>query len=135
MAADFIIKRNDWGPSQPLRARLRQAKVDPETGQIETDEKGDPVLEPIDLTDAKAIHLLIRSDEVLVKSGPMFRTDAKTGAVEYEFVPGDEKVPADLAQEGTYRLEFEITWAGGGGVQTVPNFGYYTLEVVEDLDE
>jgi hypothetical protein len=40
---------------------------------------------------------------------------------------------AHTATPGEFEAEFEILWADGG-VETVPNGGYVTINIVEDLD-
>jgi hypothetical protein len=53
-------------------------------------------------------------------------TNAAGGVVEYTWQPGDTDVI------GAYEAEFEIVWADGG-VQTVPNASYLSVEVYGDL--
>jgi hypothetical protein len=40
---------------------------------------------------------------------------------------------AHTGTPGEYEVEFEIAW-NDGGIETVPNDGYVTINVVEDLD-
>jgi hypothetical protein len=128
--ADFIIKRNDSGAAQPLKATLEKLKVDAE-GKPELLE-GQEQFVPINLSTAASVHMYAKSDARRIKFGAMTLVDKPNGKVEYAFQKAAGEEPADLSKEGTYKLEFEITWADGS-VQTVPNDGYLTLEVVEDL--
>ncbi len=80
----------------------------------------------INLTGAKAVHIYLRSDTKLIKTGAMEVTDAAAGKAKYVWQAGD------LAVEGTYKMEFEVTWEDDS-VQTIPNDGYLSLEVVADL--
>ena len=81
---------------------------------------------PIDLTDAKAIHIYLKSDSLLIKTGAMEVVNAKGGKVKY---PWHED---DLKQADDYDMEFEITWEDDT-VTTIPNAGYLSLTVVADL--
>lgn len=40
--------------------------------------------------------------------------------------------PADTAKAGTYRAEFEITYADGA-IETVPNDGYLQINIAEQI--
>jgi hypothetical protein len=55
-------------------------------------------------------------------------TDAANGRVTYEWQTGDTDTP------GTYDAEFEILWTDGT-IETVPNDGYLTIIVTDDLDD
>lgn len=111
--ADFTIKQNDTWP--PLTATLKG--------------KGGAA---IDLTEASQVRILLKSDTVTVKTGPVDITNASLGEISYEWEGASGEEPADTAVAGTYKMEFEITWALGK-VQSVPNDSYKELEIVEDL--
>lgn len=111
--ADFTIKQNDTWP--PLTATL----------------KGDGGA-AIDLTEASAVRILLKSDTVTVKTGPVDITDAPNGKISYEWEGAEGEDPADTGTPGTYKMEFEITWATGK-VQSIPNDSYKELEIVEEL--
>jgi hypothetical protein len=55
-------------------------------------------------------------------------TTAASGRVTYEWGIGD------TAEPGTYDVEMEIAWSDGT-VETVPNSGYMTVIVTDDLDD
>jgi hypothetical protein len=107
--ADFVIKQGDNYP--PLRATLR-------------DQDG-----PIDLTTALEVRLVLRSQGsgLAFISGDVTFPDAAGGEVQYAWLEGD----TDDIQ--SFNGEFEITWPDGK-IQTVPNDGYFTVEVKPDLD-
>jgi hypothetical protein len=114
--ADVTIKRNDTWP--PLKAVL-------------ADDAG-----PINLAAAASVTLKMRSSTVLVSAGSAVITNAAGGEVTYYWKAasvGPPAVPADTGFVGIYNVEWEITWSAGG-VQTVPNSGYSTVEIVADLD-
>lgn len=109
---DVTMKRNDTWP--PLEATL-------------SDQDG-----AIDLSTAEAIHIYLRSETLLIKTGPCEIVEAAAGKVKYLWEPAEGETPADLHTSGTYKMEFEITWADGN-IQTVPNGSYLELSVVDDL--
>ena len=113
--ADYVIKRGDFGPAQPLVGTL-------------SDQNG-----PINLTDALSVQLFMRSETLLIKTGPAEITDAANGKIKYVFEGVEGADPIDTAEAGTYRLEAKITW-DDGSVQKVPNEGYLELEITEDLE-
>jgi hypothetical protein len=108
--ADFAIKQNDTHP--PLEVVL-------------SDLDG-----PIDLTTATSVWLMMRGQKrtgaVSVTGQALVVPPATDGFVIYEWIPLDTAV-ADL-----YNAEFEIRW-GDGSVQTVPNSGYFYVDVQDDL--
>lgn len=106
MAADYEIKRNDTGSE--LLATLSDAKG------------------PIKLGTAKAIHIYLKSDSLLVKTGAVEVVDAAAGKVKYVWQAGD------LKEAGIYEVEFEIIWEDDTNT-TVPNNTYKSLEVFPDL--
>jgi len=54
--------------------------------------------------------------------------NASGGEVEYKWEPGDF-----IENSGVYRIEFEIQ-DSTGEVETVPNDGYITVEIEEELN-
>lgn len=111
--ADFTIKQNDTWP--PLTSTLR----------------GDGGV-AIDLTEASQVRILLKSETLTIKTGPVDIIDAPNGKISYEWEGASGEDPADTAFPGTYQMEFEITWATGK-VQSVPNDGYKELVVIEEL--
>lgn len=114
--ADVTIKRNDTWP--PLKAILSDANG------------------PIDLTAASSVTLKMRSSTVLVSAGAALITGPTAGEVTYYWKAAQTTptaLPADTGFVGVYNVEWEIQWSSGG-VQTVPNINYSTIEIVPDLD-
>lgn len=108
--ADFTIKRNDRLPK--LRATLKQ---------------GTPPV-AIDLTTADSVTARFK---MVGGGGTTFNgacdiITPASGIVEYAWGATDTQT------SGTYSGEFEIDW-GGGLLETVPNDGYFTLTIVDDL--
>jgi hypothetical protein len=110
--ADFTIKTGDTYP--PLGAVL--------------DDDGTPV----DLTAADSVRLILKLESPsTVVEGAAAVTSAAGGAVEYEWAAGDTD------QAGEYQGEWEVTWDAGStppSVQTFPNDGYFSVEILADLD-
>jgi hypothetical protein len=112
--ADFTIKQHDTRPAW--------------TVQLKDDLDGTP--SNINLTTAAGVRFLMRSQTApgaLKVNGTCAITNASTGTISYTFVA------ADTDTVGAFNVEVEITWSDGG-VQTVPNTGYWTVQVVDDLD-
>jgi BppU N-terminal domain len=109
---DRTIKRGDTWP--PLAAEL-------------VDQDG-----PIDLTTASTVKMLLKSDTISIKTGPVtIDEDPKTGRVLYEWETGDTD------NVGLYNGEFEITWESGK-VETVPDGDdeekpYFMVNIYQDL--
>jgi hypothetical protein len=130
--ADFTIKRNDWGVSEPFRARLKQLAVNPETGEVEHDSNGNKKYKAIDLSDAEAVRLFLKGTEGLeITTDPVTIFDEEGGGIEYQFKDAEGEEPADLGTADSYLLEIKIYKVDG--VTTIPNDGFYSLEVVKDL--
>jgi hypothetical protein len=106
--ADYEVKQHDTGS-------LIEVTL--------TDAKG-----PVNLGTAEAIHIYMRSDTKLVKTGAMEVVDAEAGEVAYTWEEGD------LDDPGDYKVEFEIIWESGGKT-TIPNAGYKSLTIHPDLGE
>lgn len=85
----------------------------------------------IDLTDATSVRMkmrLTKTNGAPALDAAMTVTDAVNGRVTYDWQAGDTDVP------GTYDVEFEIHWSDGT-IETVPNSGYKTVVVTDDLDD
>jgi hypothetical protein len=108
--ADFSIKQNDTWP--PMEAAL-------------SDQGG-----PIDLTTASSVALKMRGTKrtgAVSVSGPCtVLAPPMDGVVMHEW-DATETAVADF-----YNAEFEITW-GDGSIQTVPNSGYFYIDIQDDL--
>ena len=107
--ADYTIKQNDTYP--PLEAVLSDA-----TG-------------PIDLTTSTTITMILKATTgavvpYLTKLCSI--VNAPGGRVRASWAP------TDLDMAGTYNGEFEIIW-DDSSVETVPNSGYFSLEIEPDL--
>lgn len=118
MAADIEYKQNDTWPPTPMTLEAPNAET--------------AVMEPIDLSGAEAVHLLIAMDDApgggVVKTAPLTFVDKPTGKVSYtpENPAGED--PADLAVTGDGKVEIEIIWSPTKK-QSIPKSGYYTIHV------
>lgn len=101
------IKKGDTYP--PLRAYLQMR-----TGT------------PIRIEGATVRLVLKDEEDNIVLNKIVTIEDFNSGYVSYRWLP------ADTAVAGEYRGEFEITWLDGS-ILTVPNDGYFTLNIVKDL--
>jgi 5-hydroxyisourate hydrolase-like protein (transthyretin family) len=54
-------------------------------------------------------------------------TDATNGKVKYTWIA------ADTTTIGEYEGEFQVTYGGGGGIQTFPNNRYIEIEITDDI--
>jgi hypothetical protein len=84
---------------------------------------------PIDLTTATSVKLLMRvtgSVGAAKVDAAATITSAAAGEVTYTWLA------ADTDTAGTYDAEWEITWSDGG-IETVPNDGYFTVVVGDDI--
>lgn len=92
---------------------------------------GLPSEAPIDLSaDGTTVKFIMRkqgSPTAKVNSFA-FIEDAANGIVSYSW----DGVAGDTNEVGTFDVEFEITHPDGG-VETVPNVGYLTVTIVDDL--
>jgi hypothetical protein len=85
----------------------------------------------IDLTDATSVTFKMRLASTTgapAVDAAMDITTAASGRVTYEWQTGDTDTP------GTYEAEFEILWTDGT-IETVPNQGYMSIVVTDDLDD
>lgn len=109
--ADVTMKQNDT--RQPLVRNLRQT-VDGVAGVIA-------------LTTASKVDLHFRPANAAYKvSGTCLIASAAGGVVQHNWIV------TETATVGLFDAEFEITW-NDGGVETVPNDGYFSIEFVDDI--
>lgn len=105
----FPIKKNDTSPS--LLATLQDGNG-----------------AAIDLTGASVRFLMRQIGSSAVKvDAAMTVTDASAGSVRYDWQAGDTDT------SGSYQVEFEVTYAGGG-IETFPNDGYQRVVIIDDID-
>lgn len=87
---------------------------------------------PLDLTEADAVHVWLRSETKAILTDPCEIIDAANGKVRYQFTA------AETAEVGVYRVEWEVHFTPGvdgkARTRTVPNDDYLTLTIVEALD-
>jgi hypothetical protein len=107
--ADITIKKDD---TRPVIQRYLIQNIDSATS-------------PIVLTNASAVRFIMKSGGAVVDGVGSIVT-AASGAVAYKWATGDTATAAQ------YNAEWEIAWADGG-YETVPNDGYFSIEVVDDL--
>ncbi len=113
----FSIKQNDTRP--------------PYVVALLNDYRG-PSEAALPLTNADTIRFLMR-----LKGEPDGSTPKVDGAMTVVGSPAlgvvsYEWQAADTNAIGDYEVEVEITW-NDGGIETVPNDGYFDLEVLDDL--
>lgn len=110
--ADFTIKQNDTRPkmTRSLSETINGASA------------------PLNLTSASAVKLISRFSGSLVAkiNASAGIASALGGVVQYTFTSTNTDVV------GLMDAEWEVTW-NDGGVETVPNSGYFSIEVVDDL--
>lgn len=98
---------------------------------VDLQEDVDTTPAAIDLTDATSVTFKMRltgTTGAPAVTGAMTVTSAASGRVTYEWAAGDTDAT------GTYDVEFEILWSDGT-IETVPNSGYATVIVTDDLDD
>ena len=106
--ADLTIKQNDTWPK--LEATLSDANG------------------PVDLTAATSVKFIMRKvggTPIVTGTGAKKSPPGVDGVVTYTWIAADTSVV------GSYEGEFELTFPGG--VETFPNEGYFTIEIVDDL--
>ena len=111
----FYIKNGDTAPAYVV--------------DLQEDVDTTPVA--IDLTAATSVTIKMRptgTTGVPSLTAVMDVTTAATGRCTYEWQTGDTD------DAGTYDVEFEILWTDGT-IETVPNQGYLTIEITDDLDD
>jgi hypothetical protein len=115
VALSFTMKQHD---TRPLRS-LYLTETDPADASL---------TRAVDLTNASSAKLLAKlaSPATSWSSVLAFSSPRTSGVVVYTPVAGDTAVI------GQFQAEVEITWSDGG-VETYPNDGYITLNIVADL--
>jgi hypothetical protein len=108
--ADFTIKKDD---TRPKLVRYLKQTVD-------------GVQTAIPLTTASAVRFIMKQSSLTAVQGIASINDPTNGAVTYVWTTGD------TATSGQYSAEFEILW-NDGGYETIPNDGYFSIEIVDDL--
>lgn len=111
---------------------MKQNDTAPELVYDLVDNFGLPGETAMDLTNATSVTFKMRAEDASAASAPLISRamtidDADGGRVVHTWVEGDTDTP------GSYRVEFEILWSDGT-IETVPNDGYMTLVIVDDLD-
>ena len=86
---------------------------------------------PLDLAAVSVINLVVRASGGTDATVPLFKKPCaiispSLGTGVYDWDPGDTAI------SGSYEYEFEITWANGD-IQTIPQDGYYSLLIVDDI--
>jgi hypothetical protein len=114
--ADITLKRGDKG--RPIVRRLNEVLVDGVTGTS--------VEQPISLTGATVRLILKDSQTNTTGGGACTVTNASQGEVTYT------TTTTDTAQSRVWNMEYEIT-RSASDIETVPNEGYLTLAIVDDL--
>lgn len=108
--ADITIKKDD---TRPVIQRYLIQNIDGATS-------------PITLTTASSVRFIMKKSGWPAVEGVASIVTAASACVAYKWATGD------TASAGLYDAEFEVTWADGG-YETVPNDGYFSIEIVEDL--
>lgn len=109
--ADITMKQNDTRPS--LFRSLGQTV--------------NAVASYIPLTAASKVTMYFRNaNNTYVMTGSCTIASAAGGVVRHDWVA------AESATVGIYSAEFEILW-NDGGIETVPNSGYFAIEFVDDI--
>ena len=112
----FEIKQNDTAPAYVYDM---QDDVDTESPTA------------INLTSATSVTFKMRLEGTTGApkvDAAMEITTPASGRVTYEWAAGDTDTP------GTYEVEYEILW-NDGTIETVPNNGYDSVIVYDDLDD
>lgn len=110
--ADITIKQND---TRPKADRTLTETINGTTAVL-------------NLTTASGVKLIARFTGSLIAkiNASAAIASANGGVVRYTFLA------ADTDTVGMLSGEYEITW-NDAGVETVPNDGYFSIEVVDDL--
>lgn len=110
--ADFVLKQNDTRPK--LIATLAQSVL----GSVQ----------PIILTGSTVKFLMRVGTGAPKVNRAATITDAPNGIVTFTWQTGDTDAV------GTFQGEFQITYSDGG-IETVPNNGYLSIEVFDDIGD
>lgn len=109
--ADFTIKKDD---TRPVIQRYLTQTVD-------------GVTTPVSLVSVSTVKLIMSTAPgVNLVTGVASIVTAASGAVAYKWATGD------TATAGAYNAEWELAYSDGG-YETVPNDGYFSIEIVADL--
>lgn len=109
--ADITIKRGD---TRPVIQRYLTQTIDGVTTPVPS------------LGLASAVKLIMKLAPMAAITGVASITNIPSAAAYYKWATGD------TASAGIYQAEWEIAWSDGG-YETVPNDGYFSIEVVADL--
>lgn len=84
---------------------------------------------PVDLTAVSSIGFKMRhlSAPAVLVTGLASIVTVSSAYIAYKWATND------TATAGIYNSEYELTYSDGG-LETVPNDGYFSIEVVDDLD-
>lgn len=82
--------------------------------------------EVVDITGATSpeFHMWKRRTREVIVDATAEITSASTGTLAYGWEP------EDTAEAGLYEAEFQFTLASGEGTVTIPNDGYYLIEIL-----
>jgi hypothetical protein len=86
---------------------------------------------PLNISSASKVSMVCRLKGTGVDDPPKFKADcivvdAALGRVQYRWSATDTDTP------GTFEYEFEISWTGGE-LQTLPQDGYFSLIILDDV--
>lgn len=111
--ADFVIKQND---TRPILFRYLIQTVNGATS-------------PVDVTSVGSIGFKMRhtSAPLVVVAGLASIVTVSSAYVAYKWAT------LDTATIGIYNAEYQMTYTDAG-VETTPNDGYFSIEIVDDLD-
>jgi hypothetical protein len=111
--ADFTIKQHD---TRPVLTRYLIQTVNGATS-------------PVDLTAVSSVGFKMRntSAQTVLVTGIASVVTISSAYIAYKWAVND------TATNGIYNAEYELTYSDGG-VETVPNGSYFSIEVVDDLD-
>lgn len=109
--ADLVLKRNDTYP-------YLRGKAEDSNGLLELDK-------------ADSLKIILKDGATIIEGvAEVLEEDSEGMNWQYKWEAGD------TALAGEYKVELEITWDGGASppqIDTVPNNGYATVEIQEDL--
>lgn len=81
----------------------------------------------LSLAAASRVDLYFRpQNSAYVIAGTCAIASAVGGVVRHDWIAGE------TATTGVFNAEFQITW-NDGGIETVPNDGYFSVEFVDDI--
>lgn len=113
--------------------RIKQGNTRPSYIVALKDNVGEETEAALDLTTVDKVTFLMRASgeagAAVVEGEAQVVGNPKDGVVGYEWKAGDLDVDA-----GKYDAEFLLEYEGGG-LETVPNEGYFEIVVNDDLDD